>query len=129
MAKSRNRYNQRKAKERRNYKELLHNQELIDEYQQGLTEPDVQLRIPDKFQRTGSSVVDSDNDEALESWMSEDNRKWYVLDTNLILSCVDILYDATDKTWRQPLNFRPALDNAHLIIPDIVCEELNQENS
>lgn len=52
-------------------------------------------------------------------------KKWYVIDTNLILSCVDIIYDDEDKEWRQPKRFKPALEHAHIIIPYVVFEELN----
>ena len=60
------------------------------------------------------------------TWVQDDKRKWYILDTNLILSCVDVIYDETDPNWRPPLDFRPNLDNAHLIIPEVVFEELNR---
>ena len=52
-------------------------------------------------------------------------QNWYVLDTNLILSCVNVLPDVKDKHWREPLNFEPDLSNACLIIPETVKEELN----
>ncbi|MBR3116114.1 PhoH family protein [Candidatus Saccharibacteria bacterium] len=52
-------------------------------------------------------------------------RRWYVVDTNLILSCVDIIYDDEDKDWREPLKFKPNLEHAHIIIPYVVFEELN----
>ena len=52
-------------------------------------------------------------------------RRWYVLDTNLIISCVDILYDDEDETWREPLEFEPSISNAHLIIPQVVFDELD----
>ena len=58
-------------------------------------------------------------------WIPDDKRKWYVVDTNMILSCVDILYDPDDKEWRMPLDLRPSLDNAHIIIPAVVFDELN----
>ena len=58
-------------------------------------------------------------------WLPDDKRKWYVIDTNFILSCVDIIYDPDDEDWRMPLDLRPSLDNAHIIIPAIVFEELN----
>lgn len=58
-------------------------------------------------------------------WVNDDKRKWYIVDTNLILSCVDVIYDATDPNWRPPLDFRPSLDNAHIIIPKTVFDELN----
>lgn len=59
------------------------------------------------------------------AWVSRDKQKWYVLDTNLILSCVDVIYDPDDPSWRPPLKFRPSLDNAHIIIPTMVFEELD----
>ncbi|MBQ3436629.1 PhoH family protein [Candidatus Saccharibacteria bacterium] len=52
-------------------------------------------------------------------------KKWYVVDTNLILSCVDIIYDDEDEDWRPPLKFKPNLEHAHIIIPYVVFEELN----
>ena len=52
-------------------------------------------------------------------------QKWYVVDTNLILSCVDILYDDEDEDWRPPLKFKPNLEHAHIIVPYVVFEELN----
>ena len=58
-------------------------------------------------------------------WLPDDKRKWYVIDTNFILSCVDIIYDPDDEDWHMPLDLRPSLDNAHIIIPAIVFEELN----
>jgi len=51
--------------------------------------------------------------------------KWYVLDTNVIISCVDIIYDKDDDTWREPINFSPKLTNAQLIIPQVVYDELD----
>ncbi|MDO4967709.1 MAG: PhoH family protein [Candidatus Saccharibacteria bacterium] len=53
------------------------------------------------------------------------SRRCYVLDTNLIISCVDILYDPDDEDWREPLDFKPSLDNAHIIIPQVVFDELD----
>lgn len=55
----------------------------------------------------------------------EKPRRWYVLDTNLILSCVDIIYDEDDEDWCPPLNFKPKLTDADLIIPQVVFDELN----
>lgn len=48
----------------------------------------------------------------------------YVLDTNLLISCVDVLYDPNNPNWREPLDFYPALDNAILVIPNVVRKEL-----
>lgn len=66
-----------------------------------------------------------EDDSDTYSWVPSDKQKWYVVDTNLILSCVDIIYDPDDENWRPPLNFRPSLDNAHIIIPEVVFEELD----
>ena len=63
--------------------------------------------------------------ETASDWVLRDKQKWYVIDTNLILSCVDVIYDPDDEGWRPPLDLRPSLDNAHIIIPGIVFEELN----
>ena len=41
-------------------------------------------------------------------WLPDDKRKWYVIDTNFILSCVDIIYDPDDEDWRMPLDLRPS---------------------
>ena len=47
-------------------------------------------------------------------------QTWFVIDTNLILFCVDILYDPDDEDWKEPLNFKPDLRHAHIIIPLMV---------
>ena len=52
-------------------------------------------------------------------------QTWFVIDTNLILFCVDILYDPDDEDWKEPLNFKPDLRHAHIIIPLMVYEELD----
>ena len=52
-------------------------------------------------------------------------KKCFVIDTNLILSCVDILYDPDDENWKEPLDFKPDLRHAHIIIPMMVYEELD----
>ena len=70
-------------------------------------------------------IVREDNDY-MKLWIPDHKRKWYVVDTNLILDCVDILYDPKDEDYRLPLNFRPNLDNAHIIIPMVVFNELNR---
>ncbi len=53
-----------------------------------------------------------------------DKTKIFVLDTNVLLSCPDIIYDPMDPEWRKPLNFDPNLDDAHLVIPSVVHDEL-----
>ena len=59
----------------------------------------------------------------------EKPRRQFVLDTNLLISCPDIIYDKDDKDWRKPKKFRPKLDNADIIIPYVVFEELNHIKS
>ena len=49
----------------------------------------------------------------------------YVLDTNVLIGCVDLLYDPTDEDWHEPIDFQPNLDHAHLVIPEVVLNELN----
>ena len=49
----------------------------------------------------------------------------YILDTNVIIGCVDLIYDPDDEDWREPLDFKPNLDHAHIVVPAIVLEELN----
>ncbi len=52
-------------------------------------------------------------------------RPWYVCDTNLLLSCPDIIPDFNDPSWAPPINFQPDLTDAFLIIPETVDDELN----
>ena len=70
-------------------------------------------------------TIELDEEAAAEGITSRTEQKWYVLDTNLLLSCVNVLYDPDDEHWRMPLNFKPDLSNAHLIIPEVVKDELN----
>ena len=102
------------SKSRREREERQYRRELIDA-NRGVFEDE--------------EIVDSDSIDETETskvvWMSDANRKWYVLDTNLILSCVDVIYDPDDENWRPPQNFRPSLENAHIIIPEVVIDELN----
>ncbi|MBQ1780221.1 MAG: PhoH family protein [Bacteroidales bacterium] len=102
------------SKNRREREERLNRRELMDA-NRGVFEDE---QITDNY---ASEEIDSSK----VIWMSDDKRKWYVLDTNLILSCVDVIYDADDENWRPPRNFRPSLDNAHIIIPEVVIDELN----
>lgn len=102
------------SKSRRDREERQNRRELIDA-NRGVFE-DEQVTNDNTFEETESSKV---------VWMSDDKRKWYVVDTNLILSCVDVIYDPDDENWRPPRNFRPSLDNAHIIIPEVVINELN----
>lgn len=104
--------------DRRELEERIRRQELFDANRGVFDDdggPEVDSALEDPLR---------DDHTALE-WIPFDQRKWYVIDTNLILSCVDILYDPDDKDWCPPLNFRPSLDNAHLIIPSVVIDELD----
>ncbi len=76
-------------------------------------------------------LVNNEEDEVVEEKEAKkekkrkiDKTKIFVLDTNVLLDCPDIIYDPTDPNWRAPLNFDPCLDNAHLVIPSIVHDEL-----
>lgn len=100
---------------RRSRQERINKRELIDA-QRGIIDNDV---------TSDETRLVHDEDYESLGWIPEDKRKWYIIDTNLILSCVDVLYDAEDKDWHPPLNFRPSLDNAHIIIPSTVFDELD----
>ena len=102
------------GKTRRDREERLNKRELFDA-NRGVVE---EVQVPEEEQEEDQSFK-------AVGWLPEDKRKWYVVDTNLILSCVDIIYDSDDEEWRLPLDFRPSLSNAHIIIPEVVFEELN----
>lgn len=102
-----------KGRSRRDKEERLQKQEIQDAKKNYLYDP---------FSPDEKPILDIKDGEV---FIPDDKRKWYVLDTNLILSCVNVIYDADDPHWRPPLNFRPSLDNANLIIPEKVFEELN----
>lgn len=102
------------SKTRRDYEDKIMKRELFDA-NRGMVEND----ISNDEQRDAEKVTKS------YDWIPDDKRKWYIVDTNLILSCVDIIYDSEDENWRPPLNFRPSLENAHIVIPYIVFEELD----
>lgn len=71
-------------------------------------------------------VTDKATEDPASTYRSDEKPvKWYVIDTNLILSCVDAIGDVDDEEWREPEGFKPKLDNAHLIIPKVVFNELN----
>lgn len=76
-----------------------------------------------------SEEVDEDEELAKEQKPKKkvrkiDKSRIFVLDTNVLLSCPDVIYDPTDPDWKKPLNFDPNLDNAHLVIPSVVHDEL-----
>ena len=76
------------------------------------------VNTPDGDLKSGAGAEKSASD-------NNPHRQIYVLDTNLIISCVDIIYDPDDKNWRPPLDFEPCLDHAHLVIPKVVFDELD----
>lgn len=51
---------------------------------------------------------------------------WAVCDTNLLISCPDIIPDFDDPSWVPPIDFKPDLKDAFLIIPQTVDDELNR---
>lgn len=71
-----------------------------------------------------------EEDEVVEEVVKKEKRrkidkvKVFILDTNVLIDCPDIIYDPTDPEWRPPLNFDPPLENAHLVIPSVVQDEL-----
>ena len=99
----------------------------LREAQQGILETsDVEdFKVGEDDFLGGESEMAYTSDPVLPQPKKEEKRRTYVFDTNLILSCVDVIYDATDEDWRKPLGFKPNLDNAHIIIPATVFEELN----
>ena len=102
------------GKNRRYYEDKRTERELFDA-NRGFSEESIELNIDVPM------LTESDDG----SWISNDKRKWFILDTNLILSDVNVLFDPDDKEWRPPLNFRPDLRNAHIIIPKTVFDELD----
>lgn len=75
-----------------------------------------------------NDVLEEENKEEVKEPKKKmrkiDKTKIFVLDTNVLLACPDIIYDPTDPDWRKPLNFDPDLDGAHLVIPSVVHDEL-----
>lgn len=98
--------------------------------QQGLIE-ESSTEIAERIEDELLDAQDDENTEIQEEDLTyfyrveEKPVKWYVADTNLILSCVDVIGDLEDSEWREPEGFKPRLDNAHLIIPKVVFDELN----
>jgi predicted ribonuclease YlaK len=100
----------------------------LREAQQGILETsdaEINFEVSEDDLSGGESEMAYTSDPVLPQAEKEEKRRNYVFDTNLILSCVDVIYDAKDEDWRKPLGFKPNLDNAHIIIPYTVFEELN----
>jgi len=103
-------------------------QGVIDESSEEIArELDEELAHPTKDEPQASS-----DGIPLAEKEPEEKKKWqqaFVVDTNLLLSCPDVIYDGDDEKWRKPKKFRPKLDNAHIIVPYVVFEELNHIKS
>ncbi len=97
----------------------------IEERQQKREIMDANKGIVEEEPITGDEQVVEKKTEVINLDTPKKAPKWYILDTNLIISCVDVLYDPNDDDWMEPLNFKPSLTGAHLIIPYVVREELN----
>lgn len=100
------------------------------------TRKEKRLNRREQRQKLMHEIDDAMKNEVIEEQIEEvkekpkkrvrriDKSRIFVLDTNVLLSCPDIIYDPTDPDWRKPLNFDPNLDNAHLVIPSVVHDEL-----
>lgn len=78
--------------------EQRHSKRELEEYEEELKEEEEEKKVPEK---------------------------WFVLDTNVIISCVNII-PGDDDNWIPPLDFSPDISNANLIIPGTVFNELNK---
>lgn len=135
--KHRSRY--RKDKTKSQIEERQHTRELRDAYRGDYERPlddyeeEGRIEIPEptsaEIETLGKIMkakeLESSSQEEPVTESQKTPQKWYVLDTNLIIACVNVLYDPRDEDWREPLNFEPDISHAHLIIPDKVREELN----
>ena len=100
------------------------------------TRKEKRLNRREQRQKLMHEIDDAMKNEVIEEQVEEvkekpkkrvrkiDKSRIFVLDTNVLLSCPDVIYDPTDPEWRKPLNFDPNLDNAHLVIPSVVHDEL-----
>ena len=112
--------NSRQEKEDKQYK-----RELLDA-KRGVYEDDLEEELEEEqVEQSNQQNSQIPKAETVKTEPSVPPRRWYVVDTNLILSCVDVIYDDEDKDWREPLKFKPSLEHAHIIIPYVVFEELN----
>ena len=59
----------------------------------------------------------------------EDAGKKYVVDTNVLISCPNIIADPNDELWQEVIGADPKLDNATIIIPQVVFDELDHMKS
>ena len=89
-------------------------EEIMTEIEKELSEPTEKEDPPAETEEAPAPTQEKDR-----------SHRTFVIDTNLLISCPDVIYDENDKDWRKPKKFRPKLDNAHIIIPYTVFEELN----
>lgn len=82
------------------------------------------LRLEVEEALEGNDMNEETVEEPKRKQRKIDKTKIFVLDTNVLLACPDVIYDSTDPDWRKPLNFDPDLDDAHLVIPSVVHDEL-----
>lgn len=108
------------GKTRRDRREEINQRELM-EAKHGIIDGAVDTDVA-----IGTEVAPLQNDMGKPDTARGKPQKWYILDTNLILSCVDILYDPDDEDWREPPKFQPNLRDAHLIIPETAFKELER---
>ncbi len=59
----------------------------------------------------------------------EDAGKKYVVDTNVLISCPNIIADPNDELWQEVIGADPKLNNATIIIPQVVFDELDHMKS
>ena len=72
------------GKARRDQEEKISRRELREAQRGGVEDV---TALPDEQQESEGS------DPNYYGWVTTDKQKWYVIDTNMIISCVDILYD------------------------------------
>ncbi len=85
----------------------------------------LQAEINNVLSETGIEDVEEIEEQKPKKKVRKiDKAKIFILDTNVLLSCPDVIHDPTDPDWKKPLNFDPNLDDAHLVIPAVVLDEL-----
>ncbi len=94
--------------------------DLVDEYENG--PDDYDLSIDEEYEHVMEITAEPEPEELEEP---KKPQPIYVLDTNIILSCVDVIYDPDEDDWHEPLNFSPEINHAHLVIPMKVFDELD----
>lgn len=70
---------------------------------------------------------ESPNQEAVVEVSQSIKGKIYVLDTNILLACPDIIYDPEDPDWEPVEEAKPDFANSQIIIPMTVLMELDHQ--